>query len=201
MKPHIHSKYIFGAATFVLLAGQVCCLASGADETGGDSDIFAGGLFTALFNIVLFLVVLAVLGKWAWQPLLNSLQKREDYIKRSLEEADQAKEQAERSLKSYESKLKLANEETRRILEKSKQDAHQAAEAIIQEAKAYADEIRRQTKADIDHAREMALKEVYHHVATLATDLAGQIIHKKLDLEEQKQLIQASLDLYEKRRN
>src|SRR6266550_5583148 len=72
---------------------------------------FAGNVGNAVWTLLIFVVVVVVLGKFAWGPVLALLQQREQFIHKSLSDAKHDREQAEASLKEYMAKLQSAQAE------------------------------------------------------------------------------------------
>jgi hypothetical protein len=89
-----------------------------------------GGLLTALTTLIVFLLLVAVLGKFAWGPISKGLQDREDKIRRDIEEAEAARARAEASLKEYQAQLATAEARVREMLAKANTDAEQIAASI-----------------------------------------------------------------------
>ena len=167
-----------------------------AEETGHAAEspsIFSGDIFTALFTIVLFLLLVAVLGKWAWGPILAGLQKREEHICHTIEDADKARVEAERVLQEYQNQLASARKEAQEILAKGRVDAIQLADQFKHQAQEEAQSLRQQAARDIQTAKEQALKEIYEQSTEIATDLASRIIKKTLSPEDHRHLLQESL--------
>ncbi len=183
-----------------LLWMVVCPLAAfaeeAAEETGHAAEspgIFSGDIFTALFTIVLFLLIVFVLGKWAWGPILAGLQKREEHIRHTIEDADKARIEAERVLQEYQSQLASARKESQEILAKGRVEAIQMAEQFKKQAQEEAQSLRQQAARDIAAAKDGALKEIYEQSTVIATDLASRIIQKSLSPEDHRHLLQESL--------
>ncbi|MCF7958863.1 MAG: F0F1 ATP synthase subunit B, partial [Phycisphaerae bacterium] len=174
-------------SAFLIHAVPAIALASEASGEGGEHvpSIFDGGPFETIFAVVLFIVIFLILRKWAWGPILSGLQKREEYIRQSIEDADKAKADAEVSLKDYQEKLAQSQQEARDILEKGRADANKLADELKKNAQEEAGNIRIQTQRDIEQAKKQAIAEIHEQVAVLATELAGKIIGKTLTLEDQ----------------
>src|SRR5262245_24179509 len=95
-----------------------------AEEHGGEQpSLFTGDLGNVIWSLVTFLAVLFVLGKFAWKPILGALQKREDFIRDSLERAKHDREESERKLKEYTDKIIAARAEATAIVEEGRRDA------------------------------------------------------------------------------
>ena len=171
-----------------------------ASDTGHGSDneasggIFDGDIFTAIFTVVLFLLILVVLGKWAWGPILDGLQKREEYIRQSIEEAGKSRQDAEKALQEYKDQLATAQDQSKEIIDKGKAAAVMLAEKMKENAQEEAKLLRDQANQDINYARNQAVKEIHAQATDLATDLAGKIIGKTLNPDDHRTLLEESLD-------
>lgn len=167
----------------------------------GESNIFAGNLGTSIITIAIFLVLLFILGRYAWRPILSGLQKREEHIRKSIEDAEKAQADAERALKEYQQKLNQANKEAEAVLEKGRKDAIKLADELKQKAQEEAGNLRQQAQADIEAAKDQALQDIYQQSADLATDLAGRIIGKSLSPDDHRALLQESLSKLQNTKN
>ena len=165
-----------------------------AASGGGEASIFAGDLGNAIWTLVIFGLVLFVLGKYAWGPMLDSLQQREKFIRDSLEQAKADREAAEARLKEYEEKLTSARAEATAIVDEGRRDADEARRRIETEAKAEADKAVRRAKREIQIAQQTAVKELYSTSASLATELAGRVLRREVTPEDHERLISESLD-------
>lgn len=165
-----------------------------AASGGGESNIFAGDLGNAIWTLVIFGLVLFVLGKYAWGPMLESLQQREKFIRESLEQAKADREAAESRLKEYEEKLVAARAEATAIVEEGRRDADAARRRIEQEAKSESDKMVQRAKREIGIAQQTAVKELYSASASLATELAGRVLGREVKVEDHERLISESLD-------
>ena len=102
---------------------------------------FAGNVGNAIWTLGIFLVVVFVLGKFAWGPVLATLRQREEFIQRSLSDAKHDREQAEARLKEYAAKLQSARAEEEAIIEEARRFAERMREESRSRAKAEADTI------------------------------------------------------------
>ncbi|MFQ5592045.1 MAG: F0F1 ATP synthase subunit B [Phycisphaerae bacterium] len=166
-------------------------LAAGAEETASP---FAGDFGNALWTLVIFVLVVVVLGKFAWGPILNALQKREDFIRDSLEQAKREREQAEAHLRAYADKLAQAKADATAIVEEGRRDAEALKRKMEEDAKSEAGKIIERAKREIGIATSTAVKELYDLSGELALDIASRIIHKELDPREHERLIAQSIE-------
>lgn len=165
----------------------------------GGGGPFAGDIGNALWTVVIFVIVLVVLGKFAWGPILSALQKREQFIHDALRQAKDDREQAERKLKEYTDKLVTARAEATAIVEEGRRDAEALKRKLEEDAKAEAKAILDRSRREIQIATDTAVKELYSLSAKLATEVAGKIIRKELNAKEHERLIAESIEELAKR--
>lgn len=172
-----------------------CLAATPAFASGGESaNPFAGDVGVAVWTVVIFLTVVFVLGKFAWGPILNALQKREDFIRNSLEQAKKDREESEAKLKEYTEQLTAARAEAKEIVEEGRRDAEVVHGKIEQDAKKEAAAIMERARREIQIATDTAVKELYDLSGKLATDIASRIIRKELNAAEHERLISESIE-------
>ena len=169
-----------------------------ASSEGGAISPFAGDVGTALWTVVIFVLLLWVLGKYAWGPILRGLQGREDYIRLALEKAKGDREEAGRRLREYEVKLAAARAEVDAILDEARRDADVLRQREEEKARAEAEQMVARAKREIDVAKETALKELYARTSHLATDAAGRILKREIKAEDHERLIAESIAAIER---
>jgi len=179
--------------SFIVVALGAAAQAA-AESSEGKGNPFAGDIGNALWTLVVFVLVVAVLGKFAWKPILGALQKREDFIRDSLAQAKQDREDAERRLKEYTEKVLAARAEATAIVDEGRRDAEVVKRGIEDEAKSEAKAILERGKREIAIATDTAVKELYTLGAKLATEVAGRILRKELNPREHERLIAESID-------
>jgi F-type H+-transporting ATPase subunit b len=175
----------------VLAAGGRLALGAEGGET---PSLFAGDLGNIIWSLITFIAVLVVLGKFAWRPILDALQKRERFIYESLALAKRDREEAEARLKEYLAKLEAAKAEATAIVQEGRRDAEVLKHKIEEDARAEASRILQRARREIEVATETAVKQLYTLSANLATDIASRILRKELNRQEHERLIDESLD-------
>jgi len=128
-----------------------------------------------LWTIITFIILLFVLGKVAWKPLVSALQAREQGIRDALLKAEEARKESERLLEQNKEAMRRANEETSRILKEGRELAEQMKNE--------------QAKGDIQREKETALLQLKNEVADLAVNAAEKIIDEVLDEAKQKKIV------------
>lgn len=161
--------------------------------TGGEENIFSGNLGNAVWTILIFGTVLFILGKFAWGPLLEALQQREQFIRESLSEAKKERETADARLEEYNAKLNEARSEATAIVEEGRRDAEVVKSKIEEEAREESQRMLDRAKREIELAKQSAIKELYTSSANLATDMASKILQKELSGAERDKLVARSL--------
>ncbi len=178
----------------VLAFPMVAAAADGAAPHGEQPSLFTGDLGNVIWSLATFLVVLFVLGKFAWKPILGALQKREDFIRESLASAKRDREESERKLKEYTDKIVAARTEATAIVGEGRRDAEVLKRQIEEDAKGEAKAILERARREIQIATDTAVKELYSLSAKLATDVAAKIIRKELNPRDHERLIEESID-------
>lgn len=160
--------------------------------------LFTGDLGNAFWTLATFLVVLIVLGLFAWKPLLAGLKNREEFIRKSLQDAKHDREVSESRLREYTEKLNAARIEATSIVEEGRRDADVLKRKIEETARTEAATMIERARREISIATESAVKELHTRAANLAVQTATRIIRKQLDAKEQERLIKESLSELEK---
>src|SRR5215467_4676248 len=142
------------------------------------------GLF--IWTIVTFLVLLALLTKFAWRPLLEALESRQERIRKSLEDADRARQELERLQHESAKIMQQARIEAESIVTQTRADADRLREELKQKAKEEADNILR-------NAQQQIQLQTRHEVADIAVLLASKLLERNLAKEDNARLIDDTL--------
>ena len=151
---------------------------------------------TALFTAVVFGLLLLILGKYAWKPIAEGLDKREGRIAGEIASAEKANLDARHILADYQAKLAGSEAKVREILEQGRRDAELLGRELLDKARAEADVERQRALRDIETATDGALKELAERSATLAVELAGKILRQRLDPKAHAQLIDEAVSRF-----
>jgi len=180
-------------AAALLTAPAAIAAAAPAESPEAANNVFAGDIGNALWTVVIFVLVLVVLGKFAWGPLLAGLQSREAYIRESLETARRDRTEAESRLREYEEKLAASRAEATAIIEEGRRDAEAVRRKIEEHAKQESAKMIERARREIDAAATEATRQLYALSAHLATELASRIIGRELDPKDHERLIAESI--------
>lgn len=191
MLARIKSMALLGG--FHLLA-PVCAWAA-AESPGGQPNLFAGTPGNILVTALIFGVVVLVLGKFAWPPLMRVLEERELTIRESLEDAKRERAEAAVLLRQYTEQIERAKVEAAEIIENGRRKAADIGRRLQDDARKEAQATVDRGVREIQLAAEAAKREVYDMAAQLAVDVAGRIIHKQLSVEDHEKLVAESLEI------
>ncbi len=169
-------------------------VAAGAAAAEGENNLFAGDIGNAVWTILIFVLVVFVLGKFAWGPLLSTLQQREQFIRESLAKAKKDREESEALLARYSEKLDEARAEATAIVDEGRRDAEAVKRRIEEESRREQEKILARSKREIEIAKHTAIREIYTASARLATDAAARIIRREVSAADHERLIADSIE-------
>ena len=197
-------RFLLALAALMLIAGPcvTTALADAAPAAPQPQLInLSPGLteaITSLTTIVIFCVLLAVLGKFAWGPILKGLQAREEGIRKSIQDAHEAKKAAEKVLAEYNAQLATAADKVREILDGARTDAEKIGINLRIAAQSEAEEIKERATREIEAAKTAALAEVYAATADLATNVAEKILRRQLNSGDYRDLVDQGVAQFQK---
>jgi len=142
-----------------------------------------------VWTVVTFVVLLLVLSKFAWKPLLKSLQDREDNIRLALSQAEQARAEAAELLKQNAANLARAEEEYQKIIREGKAFAEKLKEEVAAKAHSQAQREIQQAKMEIQRDVDAARQQLRTEIADLAVLAAGKILDETLDPQKNKKIV------------
>ena len=159
-----------------------------------EMDLITPGLGLVFWTAITFLCLLFILKKFAWKPILDSVNEREDGIKNALASAEDAKKEMQNLNASNEQLLKDARAERDALMK----DAREIKDKMISDAKEEAKEVTSKlienAQASIEQEKQAALAELKKQVADLSIGIAETVIKKELtSKEEQLKLVEGIL--------
>lgn len=152
---------------------------------------FSYGLF--FWQLIILLIVIFILGKFAWKPIVNALEEREQGITDALASAEKAKTEMARLTNENEQLLKEAREERDIILKEAKD----LKDKIVAEAKTAAQtegaKLIDNAKREIEEQKLKALAEVKNQVSALSLDIARKVLTKEFEDQSKQEALVADL--------
>jgi len=152
----------------------------------------------SVYSFIVFLILLAVLYKFAWGPIALALERRENTIARQIEEAQLASQKGEQLLRQYEAKLDAATDEARQIVAGARKDAELAKDKIVAEAREAAQRERDRAVSDITVAKNQALDQIAQKSVQTAVALASNILRREVKPQEHEAIIGDAINQFSK---
>jgi len=149
------------------------------------------GLF--IWTIITFLVLVALLAKFAWRPLLAALERREKLIARAIEDSEKARADLERVQQDAARILADARVEGEAIVTRSRAAADRLGEELRQKASAEAAGILKKAEREIQLETTRAIEQVRREAVELSVAIASKILHRNVSAEDNRALIEDSL--------
>ena len=174
------------------LALAVPALAAEAEPEA--PSLFAGDLGNSVWTLLIFVLVLVVLGKYAWGPILTALQTRERFIREALEKAKRDREEAEARLSEYEARLASARAEASAIVDEGRRDADVVKRRIEEDVRRQADLMIDRARREIQIATDTATKSLFMLSAKLATEMAARVLGRELSAQDHERLIAEGIE-------
>lgn len=152
-------------------------------------DLVTPGIGLIFWSTLIFLILLLLLKKYAWKPVLKAVKAREERIKGALESAEEVREEMEKLKADNELIIKQAKEERNIMLT----EAREVKEKIIGEAKdqagVEAKKLIETARLNIQHEKELAVSDLKKQVAELSVDIAEKILKQKLEANKEQEAL------------
>lgn len=198
----------------ILFGGSVRLLAEEASEkasdassevgaAAGDDHGHSGGHDTsvplgwkadlALFSLITFLLFITVLGKFAWGPMIQGLDKREAGIRKAIDDAEDSRRKSQALLAEYEQKLKAAEQTVQAMVAEARRDAERTSQDLIAGAQREVGLIRDRAKDDIRQAKDTALAEVFTRINSQVVLATEHVLGRALQDGDQDRLVSQAL--------
>jgi len=156
-------------------------------------DIGNPSIGLVFWTTVAFLLLLVLLWKFAWKPIMQAIGEREKSIEDALTSAEKAKEEMARLTNENEQLLKAARAERDVILKEAKELKDQ----IVADAKVLAQtegaKLIEQARKEIDDQKKRAIAEVKHQVSSLSLEIARKVLQKEFEDQEKQEALVADL--------
>lgn len=147
----------------------------------------------ALFSLITFVLFVIVLGKFAWGPMIQGLDKRELGIQKAIDDAEEGRRKAHAMLAEYEQKLKAAEQTVQAMVAEARRDAERTSQDLIANAQREVGLIRDRAKDDIRQATDTALAEVFTQINSQVVLAAEHVLGRALDEADQDRLVSQAL--------
>ena len=157
-----------------------------ASESGFNPLVFDPSAM--VLTILTFALLLVLLGKFAWKPILLAVESREKRIADAIQQAEAGRVEAQRMLEEYRSTVAGVQAELATMREQGRQEAETVRQQIRQKAEQEGAEIAAKARKDIELARQQALQDIRREAVDLSLAAATRVVGRSLDGNDQRRI-------------
>lgn len=162
-----------------------------AASSGGN--LLSPDLMMVVLTWVTFFILFAILKKYAWKPILEALEKREDFIRRSLEDADRAKQQLAEIETEKAQIINAAKSHAAQIIDEARKTATIVAHDTENKARASAQDMLKNAQTQIEGERQKVRQALKVESVDTAIILAGKILKENTDTDKNRRLVEEAV--------
>jgi len=152
-------------------------------------DIFGFSADTGVWTLVLFILLFFALKKTAWAPMLEGLQKREENIRRAIDEAEAASLKSQKLQSELDAKFRLAGDQIRLLIDEARRDGQVLKDEMVTKAKEEIVAERDRLHRELQLAKDQAMKELLTKASDLALLVSSKAIKKSLTIDDHRGLV------------
>lgn len=149
--------------------------------------------FTLVLQIASFLILLGLLTKFLYRPLMKYLDDRAAYIKDTTESVRQAEEKAKKYAEETHRALEMARGESVKIKKESRQIADRERRKIVEEAKKEARFLIEKAMKDLGREKEVILEKIKSDIASISVDIARKVLGREISSKDHNRIIEESI--------
>jgi F-type H+-transporting ATPase subunit b len=161
----------------------------GGAAHGGDPNILEAQIPLAVWSFLVFVLLLVILGKYAWGPMMKALHDREHAMEKAHADAERARAEAAELLAQHQRQMQEATAQVRSLLDEARRNGQATAEEIVKKAQGEAEMARQRAERDIQTAKDQALSELWTTSANLAVSVAGKVLSKEMTEDDRRRLV------------
>ncbi|MFN2483929.1 MAG: F0F1 ATP synthase subunit B [Candidatus Limnocylindria bacterium] len=156
----------------------------------GFFDAFGVDLFKLAAQILNFLLLIYLLNRFAFKPLLRMIDERQATISQGLKDAEQAKRDRQLARAEREAAVDEARNEAQAMIARATKIAEDSRAETVAQARVEAERVTQRAREEIEAEKERAIREIRTEVADLAILAAGRLLHEEIDGPRQRRLVQ-----------
>jgi F-type H+-transporting ATPase subunit b len=183
-------RVVVSGVSLGLLAAAVPAAAS---EGGGAAALIQPQIGTMFWTLVTFLVLVVLLGRFAWKPLIGAIDERERAIRDRVESSQRDREQAGALLRQHHELLDQARRERAAAVEQGQRDGERLKSEILEQASRQREQLLRDADVQLQSTLREARREMRAHAATLAIHAAEKLLSQQLDDAAHRRLVEDHL--------
>ena len=147
----------------------------------------------ALWTLITFVCFLFVMKKFAWGPMIQGLDSREEGIRKAIRDAEEGRRKSQALLAEYDQKLKNAEQTVQEMVAEARRDAERTSQDLIAGARREVEAIRDRATDDIRQAKDTALVEVFTQINTQVVQATEHVLGRALQDDDQDRLVSQAL--------
>jgi F-type H+-transporting ATPase subunit b len=188
--------WVWFNTTAVILASEAApaVKAGEAAAEGSSPSVFTGSWAESFWTLLWFALLLLVLWKLAWKPLLKALQARQDHIQKEIDDAEKTRKQAQQVLDEYRSKLADAERQGREIINQRVRQAQTDAKEVENQNRKQIEQMKIRFEADVEREKINAEDQLWRQAGEIVQQLGQEVFGKVLNDEDNQRLIQQAID-------
>ncbi len=154
---------------------------------------FAGYPLDSLCAVVAFVLLLSVLGKFAWKPMIAGLNARQHYIEKQIADSEATKKDALKVLGDYQAKIDNIERQGKTIIDRHTKEAEKQSAGIIEKGKEHVEDMKVKAHADIERQQNIAQAELWTQAGEIILELGKEVFGKALDEGDNQTLIDSAI--------
>ncbi len=164
-----------------------------AEPAESAPQVFNLSLGTSFWTLVIFLILLVILAKFAFPPILGYAEAREKRIQESLDAARREREEAERLVEEQKQALAESRQQAQDLVAEGRQAAERVRQDMLQEARREQESLLERAREEIERERERAVESLRKEAVDLALAAASKLMQTRLDADEDRRLVKEFL--------
>ena len=178
------------ALSWVAITGVAAWAEEAAPPPGEGSQIPPTDWGLQIWTLVAFVVLLALLAKFAFKPIAQALDRRSEAIKKSIEEAEKQRADAKKLMDDYQKQLAEARSAANKIIEEARGLGENVRKEVVEKANAEASAVLQRSQEELQRQKEKGIQELKDTVASLSVQIASKVIEKEVNEATHRQLVE-----------
>jgi F-type H+-transporting ATPase subunit b len=177
------------------LASEITPAAEGGSAAeGSPPSVFTGSWAESFWALLCFVILLFVLWRLAWKPLLKGLQARQDHIQKEIDDAEKNRKQAQQTLDEYRSKLADAERQGRDIINQRVKEAQVEAKEVESQNRKQIEQMKLRFESEVERGKIDAEEQLWRQAGEIIQKLGLGVFGKALDDQDNQRLIQQAVE-------
>ncbi|MGD0649640.1 MAG: F0F1 ATP synthase subunit B [Verrucomicrobiia bacterium] len=143
-----------------------------------------------IWTVLTFLAMIALLGKLAFKPIAEALDRRGETIKKSIEDAERSRAEAKKLMEDYQKQVAQARAEANKVIEEARGLGENVRKEVVKKANAEASALLQRSQEEIQRQKEKGIQELKDTVASLSVQIASKVIEKEVNEATHRQLVE-----------